>query len=320
MREIIKLLKKSNRIAIFSHRSPDPDAVGSALALRFALEKIGKTVSLFCEDNLHDNFMFLNGAEEYNKDQLGGFDLYVSVDVASPQLLGSFEEVFMSFSNTIKIDHHSSGTKFGKSELVRIESACAIVIFDLLKKMKIKIDKDIATCLYFGICGDTGVFKNNNISSKVFAVCSKLLEFSADFGKVYTEFFEKRTLSSLYLTSNAILNAKVDDKNKIVVMSAAYSDYEKFGADPEEHIGNLPNTFLNCGFKISVILKQKDDKIRCSLRCKPQYDVSKIAEKFGGGGHKNASGCSLDCSLEEAVVQVEKAIIDYLKEYETNEN
>lgn len=320
MREIIKLLKKSNKIAIFSHRSPDPDAVGSALALKFALNKLGKTVSLFCEDNPPENYYFLNGVEDYNKDKLEGFDLYISVDVASPQLLGTLEEQFTSFYNTAKIDHHSSGTVFAKQELVRIESACAIIIFELIQKMKIKFDEQIATYLYFAICGDTGVFRNNNLNSKVFAVCSKLLEYGADYKRVYVEFFEKRTLESLYLTSGAILNAKVDEENKIVVMSVPKSEYEKYGADPSEHIGNLPNTFLNCGYKISVILKQKDDMIRCSLRSKSEFDVSKIAEKFGGGGHKNASGCSFDCSIKEAEMQIEKAMIDYLKEYYTNES
>lgn len=314
MRNIINLLKKSKNIAIFSHKSPDPDAVGSAIALKLALEKIGKHVSLFCEDNLNGNYLFLEGVEKYNKDELVGHDLYLSIDVASPQLLGCLEEVFASFENTAKIDHHSSGTVFAKQELVQIESACAIVIFDLINAMKIKLDDKIATCLYFAICGDTGIFRNNNINSKVFAVCSTLMDLGADYGKVYSEFFDKRTLPNLLITSNAILNANIDEENKISVMSVSKKDYEKFNADPAEHIGNLPNAFLNCGFKISAILKQKDEEIRCSFRSKSEYEVSKIAEVFGGGGHKNASGCSFKCSLKDAEKQVETAIKNYLKE------
>lgn len=314
MRDIIKLIKNAKSIALFSHKSPDPDAIGSALAFKLALTKIGKKVSLFCDDEMIGNYGFLEGFSEYNTSSLEGVDLYISVDVASSGLLGKFEDEFKAFSNTIKIDHHSSGSPFAKKELVKFDSACAIVIYDLIKAMKIKIDANIATDIYFGICGDTGIFRNNNTDSKTFLVCSELLNLGADYRKVYSEFFDKRTLSNLFLTSNAILNAIIDDEMKYAIMSVSTEDYEKFGASESENIGNLPNAFLNCGYKIAVILKQKSDGIHCSFRSKFDYDVSKIAEKFGGGGHKNASGCSIIETLSNAENLVEKEIKLYLKE------
>lgn len=315
MQNIVKLLKKSKNIAIFSHKGPDPDAVGSALALYKALKKIGKNVSLFCDDEMDGgNFGFLNGFDDYNKSDLSDFDLFVSVDIASGELLGKYEEQFSQFGVSLKIDHHSSGANFAKHNYVKPYSACAIIIYELLKHMKIKIDKEIATCLYFGICGDTGIFKNNNTDSKTFLVCADLLDLGADYRQVYSEFFEKRTLSNLYLTSNAIMSAYVDDEIGFSVMTVSIDDYERFGANENEHIGNLPHTFLNCGHKISAILKQKQDGIHCSFRSKFDYDVSKIAEKFGGGGHKNASGCSIIDSLSNAERQVTEAIKNYLKE------
>lgn len=320
MRNIISLIKKSKNIAIFSHKSPDPDAIGSALALRLALLKLGKNVGLFCDDEMTGNYSFLEGFEEYNKMDLSGFDLYISVDVASSNLLGKFEEAFCGFTNTAKIDHHANGSKFARHEVVKPESACAIVIFDLLKLMKVKITKEIATALYLAICGDTGIFRNNNTDSKTFLVCSELLEKQAEIRKVYSEFFDKRTIENLYLTSNAIMGAIVNEEYKFVIMSVSTSDYERFGASENENIGNLPNSFLNCGYKIGVILKQKIDGIHCSFRSKFEYDVSKIAEKFGGGGHKNASGCLIIDSLTSAENLVEKEIINYLKENNANEN
>ena len=97
-------------------------------------------------------------------------------------------------------------------------------------------------------------------------------------------------------------------------MSVSTDDYNKFGANENESIGNLPNVFLSCGYKIAVILKQKRDGIHCSFRSKFDFDVSKIAEKFGGGGHKNASGCLIIDSLTNAENLVEKEIKIYLKE------
>lgn len=314
MHETIKRIKKAKNIAIFSHKSPDPDAVGSALALKFALEKIGKNVALFCDDELVGNYGFLNGFSEYNTKELDGNDLYISVDVASSGLLGKFEEPFKNFSNTIKIDHHTSGEKFAQVEVVKFESACAVVIFELIQALKIKIDSNIATDLYLGICGDTGIFRNNNTDSKTFMICAKLLDLGAEYRKVYSEFFDKRTLANLLLTSNAILNSIIDDDQKYSIMSVSTDDYNKFGASESENIGNLPNAFLNCGYKISAILKQKNDGIHCSFRSKFEFDVSKIAEKFGGGGHKNASGCLIIDTLSNAENLVEKEIRNYLKE------
>ena len=90
-------------------------------------------------------------------------------------------------------------------------------------------------------------------------------------------------------------------------------DYQKFGVSEEEVIGNLPNTYLNCGYKVAVVLKEKDDGIHCSLRSKFEFDCSKIAEVFGGGGHKNASGCKIENSLSEAKTLMANAIKEYLK-------
>ena len=314
MHQSTKLFKKAKNIAIFSHKSPDPDAIGSALALKFALERAGKNVSLFCDGEMVGNYGFLPGFDEYNTKTLDDVDLFVSVDVASSGLLGKYEEPFKNFAYTLKIDHHSSGENFANHNLVKFESACAVVVFELIQAMKIKIDANIATDLYFGICGDTGIFRNNNTDSKTFMICAKLLELGADYRKVYSEFFEKRTLANLLLTSNAILNAIIDDEQKYAIMSVSTDDYDKFGASESENIGNLPNSFLSCGYKIAAILKQKTDGIHVSFRSKFEFDVSKIAEKFGGGGHKNASGCLIIDTLSNAENLVEIEIKNYLKE------
>lgn len=319
MRNIVKIIKNHKNIAIFSHKNPDPDAIGSALALRHAFAKLGKNVGLFCDDEMTGNYSFLEGFSEYNTKNLADFDLYISVDVANSTLLGKLEKPFCDFSETIKIDHHASGSKFAKHEFVKTESACAMVVYELINALKIKITEIQATCLYFGICGDTGVFRNSNTDSKTFWVCSQLLERGADIRKVYSEFFDKRTIENLYLTSNAVMGAIVNDEYKFVVMSVSSDDYQRFGVSENENIGNLPNLFLNCGYKIGVILKQKMDGVHCSFRSKFEYDVSKIAEKFGGGGHKNASGCLIIDSLTGAERSVETEIIKYLKE-NANEN
>lgn len=315
MKTTLKLLKKANKIALFSHASPDPDTIGSTLALFTALKNMGKKVDLYCEDEIPENYNFLNDTINYNAGSFNylDYDLLVAVDIASGHMLGKFEQDFMAHKNTLRLDHHTKGDLIACENLVEGYSACGILVYKLLKRFKVKISKEIATALYFAICGDTGIFRNNNTDSETFLIASKLLDAGAEMRRVYTEFFDKKTVPYLKLTSSILLNAEINDEFGFVIMSASMADYEKFNTSSEESIGNLPNTYLNCGYKLAVILKEKDDGVHCSLRSKFEYDCSLVAETFGGGGHKNASGCLIKKSLEEAKKDMETAVINYLK-------
>lgn len=313
IRKIIKLIKKAKKIALFSHSNPDPDTIGSTIALCLALKQKGKQVDIFCDIETPTNYGFLEEFKNYNISELDGFDLFVSVDVPTNSMLGKYEETFVNFNNSIRIDHHISGDNFAKESVVRPYSACALLVYEICKKLKVKITKDIATALYFGICGDTGLFRNTNTDSKTFEVCSELLENGAEIRRVYSEFFDKRNVETVKLTSHALLNARLNDEYKYAIMTISKDDFECFGVSQSENVGNLPNTYLNCGYKVAVILKEREDGIHCSFRSKFEYDCSILASKFGGGGHKNASGCAIQDTMQNALEMVEKEIKEFLK-------
>lgn len=325
MKNIIKQIKKAKKIALISHISPDPDTVGSTVAFCEVLKNMGKTVYCFCDDIKINEFELFDSVNLFNQieivDENGNalendFDLFVSIDVATFDRLGKFKACFDLAENTIRIDHHQMSENYAKLNHMVPDSACGIVIFDILKKMKIKITKKIATALYFAIAGDTGIFHYNNTDAKTFLVCSKLMKLGADIRFVYGEYFDKKTVPELKLSSFALLNAKINDDLKYVIMKVSKEDYSKFDAPQTAYVGNLANLYLNCGFKVACIIKEKDDGIRVSLRSKFEYDCSKIAEQLGGGGHKNASGINILSSIDEAEKMVEKEIIKYLNNYE----
>lgn len=315
MNKYIKLIKKAKKIALFSHAGPDPDTVGSTLAMFRTLSQMGKYVDLFCEDNLPENYCFLIDSKNYNTKEFKSdeYDLLVAIDTAGPNMLGVYLEEFLKHNNTLRIDHHIKGEFNALNNIVKPYSACAILIYEIIKKLRAKIDTETATCLYFAICGDTGIFRNNNTDSLTFKIASELLNLGAEMRRVYTDFFDKKTVPYLKLTSNALLNAELNDELKYAVMTVSKADFEKFEASTDETVGNLPNTYLNCGYKVASILKEKDDGIHCSFRSKFEYDCSIIASKFGGGGHKNAAGCLIEKSLDDA----KKDVIDAIKQYLT---
>lgn len=311
-------MKRAKKIALFSHISPDPDTIGSTLALFYALKQLKKEVYLFCDDEFLDKFAFLDADKLFNQTNLdNSFDLFISVDISTLDRVGEvFKEIFNNSENTIRIDHHKIGDDFAKLNLMTPYSACAVLIYELITKIKIKITSQIATLLYFAICGDTGGFRFNNTDALTFEVCSKLLKQGADIRWLYENFFDKKTVPALKLSSQALLKAKVNDELKYVIMKINKTDYEKFEASESEYLGNLPNLYLNCGYNIAVIIKEKSDGIKASLRSKFEYDCSLIAEKFGGGGHKNASGISFEQSI--LIDKIEKDIENEIKQYLLN--
>ena len=134
MRNCVKLLKKAKKIALFSHENPDPDTMGSTIALCKMLRQKGKEVCLFCESEIPEDYFFLEEAKEYNTVKLDdSFDLLCAVDVPTEDKLGKHTETFLNFSNTLRIDHHLKGSNFAKVNFVELQSACAVIIFDLAK-------------------------------------------------------------------------------------------------------------------------------------------------------------------------------------------
>lgn len=318
MKNLVKLIKKANKIALFSHISPDPDTIGSTLAFYYTLKSLKKDVSLFCDDENLERFAFLDAEKLYNiSNPNEQFDLCIAIDISSFDRIGKFGDVFSKSRNTARVDHHQVGENFAQNNIMKPYSACAILIYEIITLLKAKITPEIATLLYFGICGDTGGFRFSNTDSMTFDVCSKLLSFGANIRWLYSEFFDKKTVPSLKLSSQALLSAKINDELGFVIMKISSGDYQKYGADESEYIGNIPNMYLNCGYKIACIIKEKSDGIKVSLRSKFEYDCSKIAEIYGGGGHKNASGLkfSENFSLSDAEKILEKEIKDYLKSY-----
>lgn len=317
MTNFVKQIKKAKRIALFSHISPDPDTIGSTLAFRRILVSLGKDVDVFCTDDIPEDYNFYDDFKLYAGEPSGQYDLLIAVDVASAYRLGKYEEMFMAHENTLKIDHHQESDDFAKVNYVKILSATAVIIFDLSKKLRAKIDKTTASLLYMALCGDTGVFRYTNTDSKTFEVAAALASHGAEIRKVYSEFFDKKKKNGVMFNSHLLLGAEFYDKYGFALMTATAEDYKKFKIDPaKDNISNLPHTLLSCGYKIAGVIKEKPDGIHVSLRSKFEYDVSKIGAKFGGGGHKNAAGFYVDLPLADAKKALEKEIKKYLKENE----
>ncbi|MBL4930883.1 DHH family phosphoesterase [Clostridium paridis] len=288
MDEVIKKINESLNIGITYHISPDGDALGSALALLIGLKKYGKNVYIISKDIVSDDMGYLPCSSEVNGFQVTpkeDTDLVIVVDC------GNLERISADLSNysgtIINIDHHLSNDEYGNINYIDVNAAAtAEIIYSLLKTMNIIINKDIATCLYTSLVTDTGSFRFSNVTKRSHEIAGELIELGIDNSSIHSEIFDNKPLNSLKILGEILKNIKVFFNGKV-----SYLELTKDICDDCEDVSDVVNYGLKIkGVEVAVFIKEIKDGVKVSLRSKHDFDVRKVAEVFGGGGHTKASG------------------------------
>ncbi len=306
MKRIIELINTYDNMAIFTHVNPDSDALGSSIALKLAVESLGKKATIYLEDYPHDNYNFFNIEKHCKfKYKNANHDLAIVLDCPQLKRIGEYTKVFKRFIKTIKIDHHASNECFADENLVesKTDSTCTI-LYKIFNKMDIEITKEIAAALYAGIAGDTGCFMHSNTSSDTHRVCADLIDRQINLEKINFNLFKRRSVAQARLYSNTLANMRYFYNNQIAIAVITKDDYKKYGASVFDTYGIAQFMVGIDGIKISVVLTEKNDnQFIVSLRSE-NFDISKIATHFGGGGHKKAAGCCVLGSSETCVKKI----------------
>lgn len=295
------LLRKSRNIVLIGHRKPDSDTIGSMLALNLALKKQAKkNILCACVDPIPKRFRFLPGATDIFQlenvlDKIKEADLIVTLDCGSYELTGlSLFSQIRTF--LINIDHHQDSSFFGNINIVKGNtSSTSEIIYEILNKAKISIDKDMATCLLAGIFGDTDSFKNVNTTNRTLTITSHLLAVGANLKQITRHTLQDKSLSTLRLWGRILSRIKKHEDFNIISAVITQEDLAKTHA-LEEDLEGIAN-FLNSipDVRASIILtERRNGEIKGSLRTlNDKVDVSKLARLLGGGGHKKAAGFTL---------------------------
>ncbi|MBR1737990.1 MAG: bifunctional oligoribonuclease/PAP phosphatase NrnA [Firmicutes bacterium] len=306
--ELQEAIKNGNNICIAGHINPDGDAVSSALGLALCLKMIGKDVTVLLEDYSH-KFHYIKGKEMIYKgdyDKLAP-DLFIAVDCGSKDRLGDAQSVFDRTEKTINIDHHISNTEYAKYNVVYPNaSSSSEVVFEIIRNFSVITD-DIATALYTGIVSDTGGFKHNCTSPRTHEIASVLIGFDVPYSEIQNRILYSKSREELSVFIKALGKLKIENgisritltKDEIAESGATYKDLD-----------GIVSFILNVDdVDASVFIYEKENgKSKVSMRS-ISTDVSGIAVKHGGGGHKLAAGADFDCSVEEA----EKIIVKELE-------
>ncbi|EKD49786.1 MAG: Phosphoesterase RecJ protein [uncultured bacterium] len=301
--EIAEKIFMLDRILLITHVSPDVDGLGAMLALAEALEKKGKQVCCFCADEIPRRFVFLEKISRVKCSvSVGSYDSIVVLDCGDINRTGMRGRVENFFGPVMNLDHHPQRRPFGSFCYVNTDksSTCEIV-YDIFKKKNLLLDKSLASLLLSGIVYDTNSFQIENTTPELLEVASELMRKGARLPVITREIFRVRRVIALKLWGRVLARIKIDPNTKMAFSVVTREDFARVGATPEDLAGLIDVINSASESKFSLLLSEDGQNIiKGSLRSESfkNIDVSKIAEGFGGGGHKFASGFSIEGKLE----------------------
>ena len=324
MQAVVQALRDNDRFLVSSHESPDGDALGSLLAMHLALLQLGKdsVIALVGEAPLPGEYRFLDlaghGLTRALPDDHASRVL-VAVDCAQASRLGADERIVDEAPLVINIDHHHDNTRFGAVDLVvATASSTGEVLADVFRELGVALTPEIAEPLYTALVTDTGRFQYANTTPKALRLAADLVEAGADAHKVFQGVYESVQFAKLKLLARALERAEVHEGGAVVVTHLVRSDFADVGAEEPYSEGIIDYLRAVEGSELVALIREppRDGSPlhKVSLRSSlDELDVSRIARKSGGGGHRQAAGFGSDLSVPELVrfiVDEFRALVD----------
>jgi phosphoesterase RecJ-like protein len=314
--EICRLFREKDRFLIACHENPEGDAIGSELALALALRKMGKTATVLNADPVPGNLAFLPGAGSVVYDEDGsGYEVAVVVDCGSPERTGRVQSEMRKPPVLVNIDHHRTNGGCGDYCLIDPEAAATgMLIFRVLSDMGVEIDVDIAVNIYVAVLTDTGSFHYTNSSPEAFHIAGEMVRRGIDPWAVAEQVYETQSLDRLRLLGRVLGSLETAAGGRVAAITTMKKDLAEFSARKDflEGFINYPRSVI--GVEVAVAFREEGEgEIRVSFRSKGRVDVSAVAQVFGGGGHRNAAGCTLPGPLADVKRRIFAALEEALR-------
>jgi phosphoesterase RecJ-like protein len=309
IKSIVSIIKNSKTFFIAGHVKPDGDSIGSCLALRSVLNRIGKKASVYCIDEIPRFLSFLKGAGNIKKSVRKNevFDCAIILECVNFERMGDIIAPSQA-KKIINIDHHCVFTDFGDvNYIVPASSSTAELVLKIFETMKIKLLKSEAECLYTGIVTDTGRFQQLNTTPNSHIAAAKLIEAGVSPNDVCMKIYESNSLEGIKLLGLALENVKTDFNGTFAYTVVTEEMFLKSGANAAETEG-IVNFLLSIeGVKVACLFKETGpSSTKASFRSVKDVDILSIVKQCGGGGHKNAAGCTLRSDAVSAVKFIKK--------------
>ncbi len=315
--KIKTLIRKHQRFVVTTHKSPEGDAVGSAVALKEFLKTLGKDVVMVNYDPVPPPYRFLDDfkgawihAPKEIKEKVDEAEVIFIVDVAGDSQLGPLAGIIKdSKIIKVRIDHHRTNDVFADVVVVdENASATGELIYGLVKSMRGKISQKMAEAIYLAIATDTGWFKFSNTNAKVFNICKELLSASdggLNVSSLYEKVFQSKSWDYIDLLKLVLASVQTECDGRFAWFKLTK---DMLKSSHIKHVDTEPLMDLIREVELVEVIiifrEQARGKVKASFRSKHDVDVSQLAEQYGGGGHKHAAGAIIPGTMDEVVEKV----------------
>lgn len=315
VKEIFNLINNSKKICIAGHKAPDGDCIGSVMALYEFLKSINKkNLAVYIDGSIPFNYKPLVDesviSTEYDGEE---FDLLVVLDCSDLGRLGKFTDVFSHSSKTICIDHHKTNEGYADINVIDPSmSSTGELLYDILKISGYEISQQVATFIYVAILTDTGKFSYSSTTGDTHRKTADLMDLGVDASHVDNIVYNSKPANVVKAYIDCISGIELYYKNKFGITSITRDILEKNNTDMNDIDGVVEFIRGIKEVEVSCVLKEYEDcNTKVSLRSKNNIDVSKISEKFGGGGHAKAAGFEINDTVKNS----KSLLVETFKEY-----
>lgn len=331
LKEIGKVLCDAKTVLLFPHVNADGDALGSCVALSRALSQFGVDCRILIEDKIADNLAFLDrmgdtevgadcacGAESaaYTTFDAGIFgaapDVCVAVDNSEPDRFPKRKETFYTGKTLVCIDHHPTSKPFADYNYIDpAAAATGEIIYDLICAMGAKVDKKIAEALFAAITTDCGNFQYSNTTRRTFEIACELMDTGFNLVEVSNAIYQNNPPQRIKLEAEIMGTMELCGDGKVAIAYVTQEMLRKTGARLEDTDGIINVLRGIAGVEVAALFKENEErKIKLSMRAKSYANVAEVAQKYNGGGHVRAAGCTLEMTMSEAIGTMKPHIVN----------
>lgn len=318
VQRILELIRPARCIQLVTHVAPDGDAIGALLGLGWLLRAQGKDVCLTCEDPVPDTYAWLPGSSEVVQGGAGSCDLVISLDCSDPRRMGDAYGKSSSHLPLINIDHHVTNTRFGAVNWVDPSSVSTTqMLLEFAGVLGWELTQPIAACLLTGLVTDTRSFRTSNVDAAAMQAALRLMEAGASLSEITRRSLGQRPLSQVRLWGEAIGELHLDGD---ILWTGVTRDMRRRWALTEDGTSGLTNMLSGIREATVVIVFTERDNgtVDVGMRAAPGFDVADVALMLGGGGHPQASGCTLEGVLADVQERVLVAVRSSLDDQHVN--
>ena len=313
--QVLSAVQGADSVLLFCHISPDGDTLGSAMALRLRLAAMGKSVRVLLDGEVPSSLDYLLKFGEVEKPgEPWAADLALAVDVSCRERLGACEKAFDAARRTALVDHHGSNPGFADLRWIDGDApATAVVVYRLLEAMGGPVSRDEAICLYTALSTDTGNFLYASTNAESFRIMSALMEAGLPLAEYGRRLFRVKEVPFVRLLGRALPSLRLTCGGRVAGLRLTAAQMEQAGVRSAHADGVVDYAIDLEGVSLAYFARETEDgQVKVSLRALEPYRVDEVAARFGGGGHRLASGLTVKRPLEEIALQIEAALADVL--------